>query len=174
MGYIRFTHFAAGQILAVGFLLRMYWALVGNEHARQLFYVPFWRARYWREALYELAWYLFLVKEPKKYVGHNPLANLAMFVLFTLLTLFMICTGFALYSQGEGIDSWQAKLFGWVFAIWPNGQQVHTLHHLGMWAMVVFIIIHVYAAIREDIMSRQTMLSAIVFGDRHFRDDRED
>ncbi|MGO4869370.1 MAG: Ni/Fe-hydrogenase, b-type cytochrome subunit [Roseiarcus sp.] len=174
MGYIRFTHFAAGQIFAVGFLLRMYWALAGNEHARQLFYVPFWRARYWREALYELAWYLFLVKEPKKYVGHNPLANLAMFVMFTLLTLFMICTGFALYSQGEGIDSWQAKLFGWVFAIWPNGQQVHTLHHLGMWAMVVFIIIHVYAAIREDIMSRQTMLSAIVFGDRHFRDDRDD
>lgn len=171
MGYIRFTHFAAGQVLAVAFLGRILWAFVGNEHSRQLFYVPFWRPRYWFEAAYELAWYLFLVKTPKKYVGHNPLANLAMFVLFTLLTLFMICSGFALYSEGEGIDSWQAKAFGWVFSIWPNSQEVHTLHHLGMWAMVVFILLHVYAAVREDIMSRQTMISAITTGDRHFRDD---
>ena len=104
MGYIRFTHFAAGQILPSCFLLRIFWTFVGNEHSRQIFYVPFWRPRYWYEAMYELAWYLFIVKDPKKYVGHNPLANLAMFVLFTLLTLFMICTGFALYSQGEGIN----------------------------------------------------------------------
>ena len=96
-----------------------------------------------------------------------------MLILFTLLTMFMICTGFALYSQGEGIDSWQAKAFGWVFTIWPNSQMVHTLHHLGLWGMVVFILLHVYAAVREDIMSRQTMISAITTGDRHFRDDDE-
>ena len=40
-------------------------------------------------------------------------------------------------------------------------------------AMVVFILLHVYAAIREDIMSRQTMISAITTGDRHFRDDED-
>ena len=34
MGYIRFSHFTAGQTLAVGFLLRIYWAFVGNAHAR--------------------------------------------------------------------------------------------------------------------------------------------
>jgi len=173
MGYVRFVHFAAGQAMAVAFLIRILWAFVGNEHSRQLFYVPFWRARYWYEAAYELAWYLFIVKNPKKYVGHNPLANLAMFVLFTLLTLFMICTGFALYSEGKGIDSWQTKLFGWVFSIWPNSQQVHTWHHVGMWAMVLFIILHVYAAVREDIASRQTMISAITTGHRFFRDDEE-
>ena len=40
MGYIRFAHFAAGQVLAVVFLVRIYWAFVGNDHARQIFYVP--------------------------------------------------------------------------------------------------------------------------------------
>ena len=173
MGNIRFVHFAAGQTMAVAFLLRFLWAFFGNEHSRQLYYVPFWRPRYWYEAAYELAWYLFLVKNPKKYVGHNPLANLAMFVLFTLLTIFMICSGFALYSEGAGIDSWQAKLFGWMFSIWPNSQVVHTLHHLGLWAMVLFILLHVYAAVREDIASRQTMISAITTGHRFFRDDEE-
>jgi Ni/Fe-hydrogenase 1 B-type cytochrome subunit len=38
------------------------------------------------------------------------------------------------------------------------------------WAIVWFIILHVYAALREDIMSRQTMVSAIVSGSRTFRD----
>ena len=171
MGYIRFAHFAAAQIFIVFLLFRVLWTFVGNEHSRQLFYIPFWRPRYWYEAMYELAWYLFIVKNPKKYVGHNPLANLAMVVLFTLLSLFMIATGGALYSQGEGITSWWAKAFGWVFWIWPNSQEVHTLHHLGMWVMVIFVVLHVYAALREDIMSRQTMLSAIITGDRYFRDD---
>ena len=31
MGYIRFAHFAAAYVFAVGFLFRIYWALVGNH-----------------------------------------------------------------------------------------------------------------------------------------------
>ncbi len=31
MGYIRFAHFAAGYVLAAGLLLRLYWALAGND-----------------------------------------------------------------------------------------------------------------------------------------------
>ena len=39
MGYIRFAHFAAGMIVTVGFFGRIYWAFVGNHHARQMFYL---------------------------------------------------------------------------------------------------------------------------------------
>ena len=35
-GYIRFAHFAAGWNLAIGFAGRIYWALVGNHHSKQL------------------------------------------------------------------------------------------------------------------------------------------
>ncbi|MFO1103004.1 MAG: Ni/Fe-hydrogenase, b-type cytochrome subunit [Methylocystis sp.] len=170
MGYIRFAHFTAGQILAVGFLLRGYWVFVGNEHSRQIYYVPIWRASYWKELAHEIRWYAFLEKAPMKYVGHNPLAQTAMFVMYTLTAAFMIVTGFALYSEGEGADSWEAKLFGWVFYIWPNSQEVHTWHHLGMYVIVTFIIIHIYAAVREDIMSRQSIISSMISGERHFKD----
>ncbi|MDR3494886.1 MAG: Ni/Fe-hydrogenase, b-type cytochrome subunit, partial [Ancalomicrobiaceae bacterium] len=34
--------------------------------------------------------------------------------------------------------------------------------------------LHIYAAIREDIMSRQTMISTMISGERQFRDDREE
>jgi Ni/Fe-hydrogenase 1 B-type cytochrome subunit len=173
MGYIRFTHFAAGYILVVALLLRVYWAFVGNVYSKQIFYLPFWDRKWAWGVLYELRWYLFLVKNPKKYIGHNPLANIALFS-FMIVLVFQICTGFALYSEGAGIDSWQYKLFGWVFSIWPNAQDVHTWHHLGMWAIVTFAIVHVYAAIREDIMSRQSMISSIVSGERVFRDDFAD
>ncbi|MDR3496185.1 MAG: Ni/Fe-hydrogenase, b-type cytochrome subunit [Ancalomicrobiaceae bacterium] len=174
IGYIRFAHFAAGYILAVGFLARIYWGFIGNSHSRQIFYLPVWDKAWRAGVVHEALWYLFLRKAPKKYVGHNPLAQTAMFLMFTLFTLFMIVTGFALYSEGAGIDSWQAKLFGWVFDLFPNSMTVHTLHHLGMWVIIVFAMLHIYAAIREDIMSRQTMISTMISGERQFRDDREE
>ena len=52
----------------------------------------------------------------------------------------MICTGFALYSEGEGRTSIFYKLFGWVFSIFPNSQDIHTWHHMGMWALVLFTV----------------------------------
>ena len=42
MGYIRFAHFTAGFIMAIGIVRRIYWAFVGNIHARQMFVLPFW------------------------------------------------------------------------------------------------------------------------------------
>ena len=36
MGYIRFAHFAAGYVFAVGLIGRVYWAFVGNHHAREM------------------------------------------------------------------------------------------------------------------------------------------
>ena len=39
-----------------------------------------------------------------------------------------------------------------------------------MWAMVVFVIAHIYAAVREDIMGRQSIVSTMVSGYRTFKD----
>ena len=173
-GYIRFAHFAAGMILTVGFAGRMYWAIVGNHHARQMFYLPILNGTWWREILFEIRWYLFLEKKPKKYVGHNPLAQLAMFMFITVGVLFMIITGMALYAEGAGQGSFYDLLFGWVHGITLNSQRLHTLHHLGMWFIVVFMIIHIYVAIREDIMSRQSIVSTMISGHRTFKDDDPD
>ncbi|SDG83444.1 Ni/Fe-hydrogenase 1 B-type cytochrome subunit [Bradyrhizobium sp. Rc2d] len=168
-GYIRFAHFSAGYVLSVGFLLRIYWALMGNAHAMQIFCVPLWRRYFWREVYHEIRWYAFLRVEPERRVGHNRLAQLAMFFMFTQTITFMVVTGFALYGQGAGTDSWQYKLFGWMFSIWPNSQDVHTWHHLGLWVIVIFALVHIYAVIRDDVMSRRSIYSTIS-GERGFRD----
>ncbi len=174
MGYIRFTHFAAGYILGIGFLFRIYWAIVGNHHARQLFLPPLFSAGFWSGVWHEIKWYAFAAREPRKYVGHNPLAVLVMHVLFLWMLVFMLITGFALYGEGAGMDSWQFLLFSsWVIPLFGQSQDVHTWHHLVMWVLVCFVIIHIYVAIREDIMSRQSMVSTMISGWRMFKDGRD-
>lgn len=171
-GYIRFAHFAAGMILTVGFFGRIYWACVGNHHAKQLFLIPLFNKHWWKEIFFEIRWYMFLEKEPQKYVGHNPLAQLAMFGFITLGSTFMIISGWALYSEGAGQGSFADKVAGWFLTLVGNSQAVHSLHHMGMWFILIFVIIHIYVAIREDIMSRQSMVSTMISGTRTFKDDR--
>lgn len=170
MGYIRFAHFAAGYVFAVGMLGRVYWAIVGNQHARELFSVPIFTPSYWRELGHYIGWYLFLRDRPNQYVGHNPVARITMHFLFLWLSVFMLFTGFALYGEGAGAGSWQERLFGWVIPLLGQSQDVHTFHRLAAWGMVIFIIVHIYAAVREDIMGRQSIVSTMISGHRTFKD----
>jgi len=170
-GYIRFAHFAAAMIMIVGFFGRIYWSFVGNSHSRQLFRLPLSNAKWWSEVLDEVRWYMFLKKKPRKYVGHNPLAQIAMFFFMTVGMTFMIVTGLAIYSEAKGRGSVLDVVFGPLLDWVGGSHMMHQIHHLGMWAIVIFIIIHVYAAIREDIMSRQSMVSTMISGTRTFKDD---
>ena len=56
--------------------------------------------------------------------------------------------------------------------LFGQSQDVHTWHHLGLWMIGLFVLLHVYAAIREDIMSRQSLVSTMLSGWRLFKDDK--
>jgi Ni/Fe-hydrogenase 1 B-type cytochrome subunit len=170
MGTIRFVHFASAYVFAVGLLARVYWAFVGNRHARELFTLPVQRKSYWVDLWRVLRWYAFLTPSPGRYVGHNPLARLSMFTGYSLLSLFMLCTGFALYGEGSQTGSWADRWFGWMIPLLGQSQNVHTLHRLGMWASVVFVIVHIYAVVRDDIVGKQSIVSSMVSGRRAFKD----
>ena len=171
MGYIRMVHFIAAMVFAIGLVMRFYWAFFGNYHSRELFIVPFWRKEFWTGMIHEFKWYGFMTRKSSKFLGHNPLAQTAMFVTNVLGGIFMMCTGFALYSQGTGAGSWADKMFGWVFLIEPSSQAVRMWHLVGMWIMLTFVIIHVYMVIREDLYSRQNGVGAMISGFRRYRDD---
>ena len=94
-----------------------------------------------------------------------------MFLFMTLGMSFMILTGFSIYAEAEGYGSLLDTIFGPLRDLVGGSHVMHQLHHLGMWAIVVFVMIHIYAAIREDIMSRQSMVSTIISGTRTFKDD---
>lgn len=169
MGWIRYAHFVAGYVFAVGIVFRYWWGAVGNRFARQIFYLPIWSQRWTSELAYQLRWLAFIEKKPLRYLGHNPLAHLAMTMLFLTPALFMIATGFAMYSEASGRDTWQHAAFYWVIDIWGNTIDVHLWHRMGMWVIACFVIGHVYSAVREDIMSGQSVIGVMFNGERLFK-----
>jgi Ni/Fe-hydrogenase 1 B-type cytochrome subunit len=171
MGNLRLVHFSAAFVFTIGLLVRAYVALVGDKYARGLFIVPVWKRIYWKRLWHEVKFYTFMTRKASKSVGHNPLAQMFMWLINVVLAIFMICTGFALYSQGTGAGSWADSMFGWVFVLEASSQTVRMWHLMGMWLMLFFIIVHMYMAIRADFASRQNGVSAMINGWRTFKDD---
>ena len=166
-GYIRFAHFAAGYIFAVFFVLRVYWAIVGNKYAREIFIVPFslLTAKFWKGLISDVLFYLYIKKEPGSYEGHNPLAAVAMFFMYLLGTVWMILSGFALYGEGTGMGTWQFAYFtSWLQPLVGDSQQLHTYHRLGMWYLIIFSMAHMYMVIRQDVFTKETIISTMVNG----------
>ncbi|MCL2310098.1 MAG: Ni/Fe-hydrogenase, b-type cytochrome subunit [Proteobacteria bacterium] len=167
--WIRIIHFSCAMIFTVAFLMRIYWAFVGNRYAHSLFLPAIWSFAWWKGLFRQAFYYLFLKKEPDSWVGHNPLAQMGMIMMFVLGALVLIFTGFALYAQQWASGgSWMA-LFGWVHSVFGEPQAVRTVHHLAMYYLLVFVVIHIYMAFREDIMGKETVISTMVNGIRVFK-----
>ncbi len=174
MGDIRLVHFVSGYILALALLVRIYWAVVGNQYSREIFLPKLWSQAWRQQFVKTIRWYFLIESESGREIGHNSLAQVSMFIMFVFGVIFEIVTGFALYGEASGYGSWSYVLFSrWVVPFFGSGQAVHTWHRLGMWYLVIFVIVHVYMVIREDIMSRQTMLSTMINGWRYFKNDRQ-
>jgi Ni/Fe-hydrogenase 1 B-type cytochrome subunit len=88
-----------------------------------------------------------------------------MFFMYVLGAIFMMLTGFALYGEGLGRVSWVFNVFSsWVLPLFGSSQNVHTLHHLGMWYLIAFTMVHLYMVVREDICSGETVVSTMING----------
>jgi Ni/Fe-hydrogenase 1 B-type cytochrome subunit len=166
-GYIRFAHFAAGYIFTAALVYRLAWAFMGNRYSREIFLMPVYlfKPQWWKD-LFEVAkHYLFLRRDAPHFVGHNPIAMAAMFAMFLLGSVFMIVTGFALYGEGLGQGSWAFRWFSsWVIPLFGQSQDVHTWHHLGMWYLIWFAMIHLYFATREELTSGVTVIGSMLNG----------
>jgi Ni/Fe-hydrogenase 1 B-type cytochrome subunit len=166
---IRLIHFIAAMLFAVLFLVRLVWAIVGNHHARSIFIPPVWSGEWWSGLFSQLAYDMFLRREAHHWVGHNPLAQLVMFLMFVLGAIAIMLTGFSLYAEQYGWGSAWMNAFGWVNVLLGGSQMVRTVHHLTMWYLLVFSLIHVYMVFREDIMGGGTVVSTMVNGIRMFK-----
>jgi Ni/Fe-hydrogenase 1 B-type cytochrome subunit len=170
-GWIRTVHFVTAMILIVAFLVRVYWVFAGNHHARMIFLPPLWSVNLWKGLVGDIRDYLFIGKTESRWVGHNPLALLAMFFMFVLGMVVLIFTGLGLYAQAYGWGSGWMQAFGWVTALLGTPQAVRTVHHLAMWYMLLFAVVHMYMVFRQDIMSRATIISTMINGIRMWKDE---
>ncbi|CAA7617882.1 hydrogenase 1, b-type cytochrome subunit [Candidatus Terasakiella magnetica] len=169
MGWLRFAHLAAGQLFALAFLFRTYWAFIGNQYSWQLFAPTFWRKSWSDGFMAQVKWNLMIQNSAPRYVGLNPVANVIMLFMFVAPSILTILTGFAMLAEVTGHDSWQYFCFGWMVSIFGNTLDLHLFHRLCLWVLVCFTISHIYIAIREDITGRQTMVSTMLSGIRQYR-----
>ncbi len=169
MGWIRYLHLAFGYIFALLSLFRFILVFFEQRVTHQLFFPAVWK-REWVEGFKrQLRWNL-LIGKPMRYVGLNPLGGLLMLLMFVIPGGILILTGFGMYAEVAGHDSWQASWFGWLTLVFANTMDLHIIHRLAMWVIVWFMMAHIYIAIREDILSRQTTISTMLSGERQYRD----
>ena len=96
------------------------------------------------------------------YLGHNPMQQLSYTTAY-LAGLVMILTGFGLYAQAEpgGLTH---SVFFWVPSLFGGLQNTRLIHHVVTWYFIAFPILHIYFAIRSDIVERSGAISSIMNG----------
>jgi Ni/Fe-hydrogenase 1 B-type cytochrome subunit len=159
MGTMRNVHMLSAFVLLCSGVVRTYWLFAGNRFARWPAFIPTSNAQA-RELASQTAWYTFLRPNPPRVLGHNALAAGTYWVVFALLLL-QTMTGFTLAGV-SGREPW-ATLFGWV----PNLiaiQDVRLIHHFLMWAILAFMVHHVYSALLVDHWERTGLMSSIFSG----------
>jgi Ni/Fe-hydrogenase 1 B-type cytochrome subunit len=166
MGTMRFAHFTAAFFLAVAFILRVYWFIVGNEYANFKGLFPVSKDQL-RGMWAQLRYYTFTSNKRPHYAGHNPVAGLSYIVIYLLIFLQGL-TGLALYGESHPGGLWWT-LFSWLFAITSNNVW-RLVHHLLMWIFIAFFLLHLYLGALNDILERSGIISSMVTGYKTFKD----
>lgn len=160
MGWMRFIHFTAGYVFLMSVIVRLYWSFMGNKHANWRVFFPFTAER-WKDLVGAAKFYLFLTRKPPYAVGHTALAGLTYFFIF-LIFLFQIASGFALYSVNHSGLVW-TLLGGWITGV-LHLQTIRLLHHLSMYLLLAFAMVHVYIAWWLDTAERNGLMGSIFGG----------
>lgn len=160
MGWIRYVHFFAAFVFTANSIFRFYWIFAGNKYASQNIF----RLIYWKEMLETIKFYLFMKHKKPHYVGHNPLAIMSYIIFIGIGSIAIILTGFYMYFEPQP-ESIYAALFSWVpYVFGGESYTIRSWHHLIAWAFMVFSVIHIYLAWRDDYLERNGTLSSIGTG----------
>jgi Ni/Fe-hydrogenase 1 B-type cytochrome subunit len=164
MGWVRFTHFAAAAALVMTAIVRVYWLFRGNQFERHRALLPLGRKAFKDVALQAKSYLLIRPDEAPRYLGHNPLQQFSYTMLYGVAAL-QVITGFALYGQAEPGGFFFTTL-GWVAPLLGGIQAVRFAHHVLTWVFLIFIPVHIYLAVRADILEHNTAISSMISGGR--------
>jgi Ni/Fe-hydrogenase b-type cytochrome subunit len=161
---MRAIHFGAAAVLVSTAIVRLYWLFAGNKFERWPALFPV-RPRDWVNLVRQVKYYLLIQPErAPHYLGHNPLQQLSYTALYGV-ALLQVVTGFALYGQADP-GGFFFRALGWVAPLFGGMPIVRFVHHVATWVFLSFIPIHVYLAMRADLLERGGAISSIISGGR--------
>ena len=163
MGWVRFVHFAVSYGWVTLGVIRIYllffsrnrfvrwptlWPIKGKQDVRNL-------------GRTISAYLLIHPDEAPTYIAHNPLQQLSYTAIY-LMAMAQVVTGFALLGLYDS-HQWFWALLHWPIAL-LGAPTIRLIHYLIMLLFWVFLILHVYLAVRADTLERNGGLSAMVSG----------
>ena len=161
MGTMRTIHLYAAIVFTLAVLARFYWLLAGNRYARLAEFIPWSRRRLrslWKTFLY----YSFIRHDPDEYAGHNALAGASYAMVFAIY-LVLIATGLALYSANAPVGS-LFRRFELLAPLFDGLQMARLIHHIGMWIVLIFAVVHVYFVFLSSIIEHIGTFDSIFSG----------
>lgn len=162
--WVRLAHFIAAGVLVATAIVRAYWLFAGNRFERLAALFPV-RGRDWRNLWRMIKYYLLIHPErAPRYLGHNPLQQLFYTLTYGIGAL-MALTGFIMIGQANP-DGVIMHTFGRLAPVLGGLQMVRVIHHVATWYFPMFIVFHVYLAIRADLLERSGTMSSMVSGGR--------
>ncbi len=169
MGRVRFVHFTAAAVIVMTAIVRVYWLFAGNQFERLPALFPV-TPRNLRNLVRTAAGYFTFESERQPhFVGHNPLQQWSYTALYVMM-LVMVATGFTLYGQSNP-DGLIFRTFAWLPPLLGGLQGVRFVHHVLTWGFILFVIFHVYLAVRSDYVERAGVVSSILTGGRYISTD---
>jgi Ni/Fe-hydrogenase 1 B-type cytochrome subunit len=160
-GTIRFVHFATAYVFMFNFLFRLYWASVGNKYTHWRNFFPISKPQLRQVAAVLKVDILQSSDKPVHTLGHNSVAYFT-YMGTGLLTVFMVLSGFALYSPMS--DSWFPQLFTWMVPLFGSEQNLRLFHYGALWLFIIFTLIHIYLVFYHDYVEGHGVLSSMVGG----------
>lgn len=163
----RYVHYCVAFIFIGNFLYRLYYALLSDDQYAKFGGFRPWSPKWWGAPFKEqVASYLFLRKDEPNYVGHNPVAALAHFIFIFCGSSFMILTGMAMYGENRP-GGFTDAVFGWLLPLFGSSYNLHFAHHVVAWIFPFYVIVHLYAVFRHDVVDRTSVTSSIITGYKH-------
>ncbi len=161
MGTFRFVHFVAAYVLLFSFIIRLYWLFMGNRYASWRVLFPFGKQQ--RKDLADaFRFYTFRSRKPPYAVGHTALAGLVYLIVY-LVIAFELVTGFAHYSMLHPKGTLWSLLGGWLLEF-MSSPSIRLWHHIAMYILLIFAMVHVYIAWWMDTVERNGVMGSIFGG----------
>ena len=158
MDLVRDIHFLFAFLFCASFIMRIYGFII-NKGDR--LFPRVWEGHFYPETA-EVAMHYMLIKPHHSPFLRNPLARMSYAGLYTMVAI-EILTGFAMYCMANP-NGMGGALFGWVNALVGGEMMSHYIHHYVAWAIILFVIGHVYMAVRADFMEGEGEISSMFNG----------
>jgi Ni/Fe-hydrogenase 1 B-type cytochrome subunit len=161
MGWTKVIHAWAAYVFIGAVLVRVVWMFTGNRYARWDKLVPVHRSRI-RGVWPTIRFYLFVLRKPPGFVGHNPVAGATYTLVFGLYFL-AIATGLVLRGASAEVDSPLRWFAAWA-PLLGGLQSARWIHHVVMWLLLGFAVHHVYSGVLMSTIEANATMESIFSG----------